>query len=35
MTCCMLILGTCVCIIIRCRPTGISTLNVRVCELES
>ncbi|WMV31345.1 hypothetical protein MTR67_024730 [Solanum verrucosum] len=31
----MLALGTCVCIIIRCRPTGISTLNVRVCELES
>ncbi|WMV14499.1 hypothetical protein MTR67_007884 [Solanum verrucosum] len=25
----MLALGTCVCIIIRCRPTGISTLNVR------
>ncbi|WMV24418.1 hypothetical protein MTR67_017803 [Solanum verrucosum] len=32
--CWMLILVTCVCIIIRCRPTGISTLNVRVCELE-
>ncbi|WMV19490.1 hypothetical protein MTR67_012875 [Solanum verrucosum] len=31
----MLILVTCVCIIIRCRPTGISTFNVRVCELES
>ncbi|WMV33924.1 hypothetical protein MTR67_027309 [Solanum verrucosum] len=28
----MPILVTCVCIIIRCRPTGISTLNVRVCE---
>ncbi|WMV14524.1 hypothetical protein MTR67_007909 [Solanum verrucosum] len=27
----MLILVTCVCIIIRSRPTGISTLNVRVC----
>ncbi|WMV23816.1 hypothetical protein MTR67_017201 [Solanum verrucosum] len=26
----MLALGNCVCII-RCRPTGISTLNVRVC----
>lgn len=25
---------TSVCIIIRCRTTGISTLNVRVCELE-
>ncbi|WMV09966.1 hypothetical protein MTR67_003351 [Solanum verrucosum] len=25
----MLILGTCVCIIIRCRPTGIRTWNVR------
>ncbi|WMV12341.1 hypothetical protein MTR67_052747 [Solanum verrucosum] len=24
----MLILVTCVCIIRRCRPTGISTLNV-------
>ncbi|WMV14060.1 hypothetical protein MTR67_007445 [Solanum verrucosum] len=33
-TCWMLILGTCVCIIIRCRPTGISTWNVRVCELD-
>ncbi|WMV45667.1 hypothetical protein MTR67_039052 [Solanum verrucosum] len=32
--CWMLILVTCVCITIRCRPTGISTLNVRVCELE-
>ncbi|WMV23635.1 hypothetical protein MTR67_017020 [Solanum verrucosum] len=32
--CWMLILVTCVCIIIRCRPTDISTLNVRVCELE-
>ncbi|WMV57444.1 hypothetical protein MTR67_050829 [Solanum verrucosum] len=31
---CMPILVTCVCIIIKCRPTGISTLNVRVCELE-
>ncbi|WMV39804.1 hypothetical protein MTR67_033189 [Solanum verrucosum] len=31
----MLALGTCVCIIIRCRSTGISTLNVRLCELES
>ncbi|WMV59822.1 hypothetical protein MTR67_053207 [Solanum verrucosum] len=31
----MLILVTCVCTIIRCRPTGISTLNVRICELES
>ncbi|WMV29341.1 hypothetical protein MTR67_022726 [Solanum verrucosum] len=31
----MPILVTCVCIIIRCRTTGISTLNVRVCELES
>ncbi|WMV17168.1 hypothetical protein MTR67_010553 [Solanum verrucosum] len=30
----MLILVTCVCIIIRCRPTDISTLKVRVCELE-
>uniref|UniRef100_M1CPC2 Late blight resistance protein n=1 Tax=Solanum tuberosum TaxID=4113 RepID=M1CPC2_SOLTU len=32
----MLILVTCICICIirRCRPTGISTLNVRVCELE-
>ncbi|WMV08565.1 hypothetical protein MTR67_001950 [Solanum verrucosum] len=30
----MLILITWVYIIIRCRPTGISTLNVRVCELE-
>ncbi|WMV24847.1 hypothetical protein MTR67_018232 [Solanum verrucosum] len=30
----MSILVTYVCIIIRCRPTGISTLNVRVCELE-
>ncbi|WMV08218.1 hypothetical protein MTR67_001603 [Solanum verrucosum] len=28
----MLILVTCVCIIRRCRPTGISTLNVRVCK---
>uniref|UniRef100_M1DYG9 Matrix metalloprotease 1 n=1 Tax=Solanum tuberosum TaxID=4113 RepID=M1DYG9_SOLTU len=27
--CRMLILGTCVCITIRCRPTGISTWNVR------
>ncbi|WMV32399.1 hypothetical protein MTR67_025784 [Solanum verrucosum] len=32
--CWMSILVTCVCIIIRCKPTGISTLNVRVCELE-
>ncbi|WMV57493.1 hypothetical protein MTR67_050878 [Solanum verrucosum] len=31
----MLIRGTCICIVIRCRPTGINTLNVRVCELES
>ncbi|WMV42504.1 hypothetical protein MTR67_035889 [Solanum verrucosum] len=30
----MLILVTYVCIIRRCKPTGISTLNVRVCELE-
>ncbi|WMV29820.1 hypothetical protein MTR67_023205 [Solanum verrucosum] len=30
----MLILVTCVCIIRLCRPTGISTLNVRVCELK-
>ncbi|WMV30525.1 hypothetical protein MTR67_023910 [Solanum verrucosum] len=30
----MLIMVTCVCIMIRCRPTGISTLNVQVCELE-
>ncbi|WMV37627.1 hypothetical protein MTR67_031012 [Solanum verrucosum] len=30
----MLILVTCVCIIIRCRPTSISILNVRVCESE-
>ncbi|WMV51707.1 hypothetical protein MTR67_045092 [Solanum verrucosum] len=30
----MLILVTCVFIIRRCRPTGISTLNVPVCELE-
>ncbi|WMV30583.1 hypothetical protein MTR67_023968 [Solanum verrucosum] len=28
----MMILVTCICIIIRCRPTGISTLNVRACE---
>ncbi|WMV41259.1 hypothetical protein MTR67_034644 [Solanum verrucosum] len=27
----MLILVTFVCIVIRYRPTGISTLNVRVC----
>ncbi|WMV34355.1 hypothetical protein MTR67_027740 [Solanum verrucosum] len=33
--CRVLILGTCVCIIIRCRPTGISTMNIRVCKLES
>ncbi|WMV49702.1 hypothetical protein MTR67_043087 [Solanum verrucosum] len=32
--CWMLILVTCVCIIRRCRSIGISTLNVRVCELE-
>ncbi|WMV24328.1 hypothetical protein MTR67_017713 [Solanum verrucosum] len=31
----MLILVTCVCIIIRCRPTDISTLDVRVCEGKS
>ncbi|WMV19871.1 hypothetical protein MTR67_013256 [Solanum verrucosum] len=31
----MPILVTCVCIIVRCRPTDISTLNVRVCELDS
>ncbi|WMV33578.1 hypothetical protein MTR67_026963 [Solanum verrucosum] len=31
----MLILVTCVCIIRNCIPTGISTLNVRVCKLES
>ncbi|WMV14258.1 hypothetical protein MTR67_007643 [Solanum verrucosum] len=31
----MPILVTCVCIIIRCKPTGISTLNVRVCEGNS
>ncbi|WMV15719.1 hypothetical protein MTR67_009104 [Solanum verrucosum] len=31
----MLIWGTCICIVIRCRPTGISTWNVRVCELET
>ncbi|WMV58025.1 hypothetical protein MTR67_051410 [Solanum verrucosum] len=30
----MLTLVTCVCIIKRCRPSGISLLNVRVCELE-
>ncbi|WMV40801.1 hypothetical protein MTR67_034186 [Solanum verrucosum] len=34
-TCRMLIRGTCICIVIRCRPTGISTWNVRVCELEN
>ncbi|WMV09543.1 hypothetical protein MTR67_002928 [Solanum verrucosum] len=28
----MLILVTCICIIKRCRPNGISTLNVRACE---
>ncbi|WMV07956.1 hypothetical protein MTR67_001341 [Solanum verrucosum] len=31
----MLILVTCVCIIIRRRPNGISTLNVRVCKGNS
>ncbi|WMV07408.1 hypothetical protein MTR67_000793 [Solanum verrucosum] len=31
----MLILVTCVCIIIRCRLNGISTLNIRVCEGNS
>ncbi|WMV49862.1 hypothetical protein MTR67_043247 [Solanum verrucosum] len=31
----MLILVTCVYIIIRCRPIGISTLNVRVYEGNS
>ncbi|WMV26514.1 hypothetical protein MTR67_019899 [Solanum verrucosum] len=31
----MMILRTCVCIVIRCRPTGISTWNVRECELDS
>ncbi|WMV54245.1 hypothetical protein MTR67_047630 [Solanum verrucosum] len=31
MMCWMLILVTYVDIIIRCRPNGISTLNVRVC----
>ncbi|WMV42348.1 hypothetical protein MTR67_035733 [Solanum verrucosum] len=30
----MPILVNYICIIRRCRPTGISTLNVRVCELE-
>ena len=30
----MLILVTCVCIIRRCRQTGINTLNVLVWELE-
>ncbi|WMV57980.1 hypothetical protein MTR67_051365 [Solanum verrucosum] len=33
--CWMLILGTRIYIVIRCRPTGISTLNVRVCEMEN
>ncbi|WMV07580.1 hypothetical protein MTR67_000965, partial [Solanum verrucosum] len=33
--CWVLILDTYVCIIRRCRTTGISTWNVRVCELES
>ncbi|WMV52169.1 hypothetical protein MTR67_045554 [Solanum verrucosum] len=33
--CWMLILVTCVCIIRECRPTGISTLNIRVCEGNS
>ncbi|WMV26496.1 hypothetical protein MTR67_019881 [Solanum verrucosum] len=28
----MLIQVTCVCITRRCRPTGVSTFNVRVCE---
>ncbi|WMV29171.1 hypothetical protein MTR67_022556 [Solanum verrucosum] len=32
---CMLILVTCVCIIKRCRPNGINTLNVRVYEGNS
>ncbi|WMV29231.1 hypothetical protein MTR67_022616 [Solanum verrucosum] len=27
----MPIIVTCFCIIIRCKPTGISTLNERVC----
>ncbi|WMV24131.1 hypothetical protein MTR67_017516 [Solanum verrucosum] len=27
----ILILITCICIIIRCRPTSINTFNVRVC----
>ncbi|WMV37853.1 hypothetical protein MTR67_031238 [Solanum verrucosum] len=31
---CVMIVVTCVCIIRRCRTTDISTLNVRVCELE-
>ncbi|WMV34345.1 hypothetical protein MTR67_027730 [Solanum verrucosum] len=33
--CRVLILGTCVCIVIRCRPTDISILNVQVCKLVS
>ena len=33
-TCRLLIWDTWICIMKRCRPTGISTLNVRVCELE-
>ncbi|WMV46148.1 hypothetical protein MTR67_039533 [Solanum verrucosum] len=32
MMCWMLNLVTCVCIVKRCRPVGISTLNVRVYE---
>ncbi|WMV24953.1 hypothetical protein MTR67_018338 [Solanum verrucosum] len=31
----MLIMVTCVCSIIRCRPNGISTMNIRVCEGNS
>ncbi|WMV34050.1 hypothetical protein MTR67_027435 [Solanum verrucosum] len=33
--CWMLVLVTCAYIIIICRLTGINTLNVRVCDLES
>ncbi|WMV49251.1 hypothetical protein MTR67_042636 [Solanum verrucosum] len=31
----MMILVTCGCIIRRCRPNDINTLNVRVCEENS
>ncbi|WMV25621.1 hypothetical protein MTR67_019006 [Solanum verrucosum] len=33
--CWMLILVTCICIIKRCRPNDISTLNVRACERKT